>query len=57
MGNVYELWGTKEPGESYTGAPDDFAPVMQKKEPSKIKNEPLKIAIDCNVQACSILQI
>ena len=28
-----------------------------KKEPSKIKQEPLKIAIDCNVKACSLLQI
>ena len=27
------------------------------KEPSKIKKEPLKIAIDCNVKACSMLQI
>ena len=39
------------------GALGDFAPEMQKKEPSKIKKEPLKIAIDCNVKACLMLQI
>ena len=27
------------------------------KEPSKVKKEPLKIAIDCNVKACWMLQI
>ena len=32
------------------------APKM-KKEPSKFKKDPLKIAIDCNVTACSMLQI
>ena len=30
---------------------------MQLKEPSKMKQEPLKIAIDSNVKACSMLQI
>ena len=45
-------------GENYTGAPGDFAPVMQKKSPrKKKKKEPLKIAIDSNVKACSMLQI
>ena len=44
-------------GKSYTGVPGDFAPEMQKKKTSKIKREPLEIAIDCNVKACSMLQI
>ena len=35
-------------GEKYTGAPGDIAPEM-KKEPSKIKKEPLKIAIECSL--------
>ena len=34
-----------------------ISPAKYKKEPSKIKKEPLKIAIDCNVKACSMLQI
>ena len=33
-----------------------FAPEMQKRA-LKNKKEPLKIAIDCNVKACSMLQI
>ena len=44
-------------GKNYMGAPSDFAPEMQKKKPSKFKKEPLKIAIDCNVKVCSMLQI
>ena len=50
-------------GKNYTGAPCDFAPEMQKralenkKRALKNKKEPLKIAIDCNVKACSMLQI
>ena len=40
----------------YTGAPGDFAPEMQKRnqKPSKIKNGPLKIAIDCNIKIKSV---
>ena len=34
-----------------------ISPPKCKKEPSKIKTEPLKIAIDSNVKACSMLQI
>ena len=34
-----------------------ISPPKYKKEPSKCKKEPLKIAIDCNVKACSMLQI
>ena len=45
-------------GKNYTGAPGDFVPEMKKKKaPSKLKKEPLKIAIDCNVKACLMLQI
>ena len=36
------------------GAPDDFTPEMQKRALEK-KKEPLKIAIDCNVKAYSML--
>ena len=43
-------------GKNYMGAPGDFAPEMQKKSPRKSKRA-LKIAIDCNVKACSMLQI
>ena len=43
-------------GKNYTGVPGDFAPEMQKKNPRN-KKEPLKIAIDCNVKPCSMLQI
>ena len=43
-------------GGEYKGAPGDFAPEMQKRA-LKNKKEPLKIAIDCNVKACSMLQI
>ena len=44
-------------GKNYVGAPGDFAPEMQKKRALKNKKEPLKIAIDSNVKACSMLQI
>ena len=44
------------PGKYYTGAPGDFAPEVQKRALEN-KKEPLKIAIDCNVKACSMLQI
>ena len=44
-------------GKNYMGAPDDFAPKMQTKTALENKKEPLKIAIDCNVKACSMLQI
>ena len=44
-------------GKNYTGASGDFAPEMQKKSPPKKKKKNLKIAIDCNVKACSMLQI
>ena len=41
-----------------SGAPGDFAPFLKcKKEPSKIKRELLKIAIDCNVKACSVFTV
>ena len=39
------------------GALGDFAPEMQKRALEKRKKEPLKIAIDCNEKACSMLQI
>ena len=38
------------------GAPDDFAPEMQKRALEN-KKEPPKITIDCNVKACSMLQM
>ena len=38
------------------GAPGNFAPKMQKRALEN-KKEPLKIAIACNVKACSMLQI
>ena len=38
-------------GEKYTGALVDFTPEM--KEPWKIKIEPVKNYIDCNVKAYS----
>ena len=44
------------PGKKYTGARGDFALEMQKRA-LKNKKEPLKIAKDCNVKACSMLQI
>ena len=44
-------------GENYMGALGDFAPEMQKRALEEEKKEPLKIAIDCNVKACSMLQI
>ena len=44
-------------GKNYTGALGDFAPEMQKRALQKKKKEPLKIAIDCNVKAYSMLQI
>ena len=34
-----------------------ISPPKCKKEPSEIKKEPQKIAMDCNVKACSVLQI
>ena len=43
-------------GKNYKGTPGDFAPEMQKRALEN-KKEPLKIAIDCNVKACSMLQI
>ena len=46
-------------GKNYPGAPGVFAPEMQKKKPSKINKEPLKIAIDCSVkpvQCCRFSQ-
>ena len=44
-------------GENYIGVPGDFAPEMQKEPSKKEKKLPLKIAIDCNVKSCSMLQI
>ena len=38
------------------GALDNFAPKMPKRV-FENKREPLKIAIDCNIKACSMLQI
>ena len=38
------------------GALGDFAPEMPKRA-LKNKEEPLKIDIECNVKACSMLQI
>ena len=43
-------------GENARGS-GRFRPRNAKKEPSKIENEPLKIAIDCNVKAFPMLQI
>ena len=46
-------------GKKYRGALGDFAPGMLKRALNN-KKEPLKIAIDmidCNVKACSKLQI
>ena len=45
------------PGKNYTGALGDFAPEMQKRALEKKKKEPLKITIDYNVKASSMLQI
>ena len=42
-------------GKNYKGALGDFAPEMQKRALEN-KKVPLKIAIDCNVKACSMLQ-
>ena len=44
-------------GEKITWGLRAISPPKCKKEPSKIKKEPLKIAINCNVKACSMLQI
>ena len=44
-------------GKNYMGAPGRFCPRNAKQSPQKLKREPLKIAIDCNVKACSMLQI
>ena len=46
-----------EEEKNYTGAQGDFAPKMQKRALENYKKKPLKIAIDCNVKACSMLQI
>ena len=46
-----------EAGKKYTGAPSDFAPEMQNRALENKQKEPLKIATDCNVKACSMLQI
>ena len=44
-------------GEIHRGS-GQFRPKNAKKSPrKKEKKEPLKIAIDCNVKACSMLQI
>ena len=43
------------PGKKYKGAPGDFAPEMQTRA-LKNKQEPLKIARDCNVQCCIFSQ-
>ena len=59
------LWGAtctlhppevKSGGENYMGTPGVFAPELQKRTLEN-KKEPLKIAIDCNVKACAMLQI
>ena len=50
MVGVKDFSDAETQGKKYTGAPGDFAPEMQKKSPGK------KIAIDCNVKACSMLQ-
>ena len=50
--SLYEYTRTDHQGKYYTGAPGDFAPEMQKRALEK-----KKIAIDCNVKACSMLQM
>ena len=50
---ILGMWSREK--KKYKGVPGDFALEMQKRA---LKNkEPLKIAIDCNVKACSMLQI